>query len=97
MNELFGEDMDGQMRQSGVGDLVVGKHMGKLMSVLGGRLGALRDALPLGEAALVPVLERNLTLNDGADLAGMARDVLAFAARLAEAGPEDLLAARIAR
>lgn len=97
LTELFVEDMDGQMRQSGVGDLVVGKHMGKLMSVLGGRLGALRDALPLGEAALVPVLERNLTLNDGADLAGMARDVLAFAARLAEAGPEDLLAARIAR
>ena len=97
LTELFVEDMDGQMRQSGVGDLVVGKHMGKLMSVLGGRLGALREALPLGETALVPVLERNLTLNEGADPAGMAHAVLAFAARLAETSAQDLLAARITR
>jgi cytochrome b pre-mRNA-processing protein 3 len=26
--ELFVEDMDGQLRESGVGDLVVGKHVG---------------------------------------------------------------------
>ena len=37
LTELFVDDMDGQLRESGVGDLVVGKHMGRLMSVLGGR------------------------------------------------------------
>ena len=45
LTELFVEDMDGQLRESGVGDIVVGKHMGKLMATLGGRLGAYRDAL----------------------------------------------------
>lgn len=35
LTELFVDDMDGQLRESGVGDVVVGKHMGKLMSVLG--------------------------------------------------------------
>ena len=36
VTELFVEDMDGQLRESGVGDFVVGKHMGKLMAALGG-------------------------------------------------------------
>src|SRR5690606_22312251 len=31
--ELFVEDMDGQLRESGVGDVVVGKRRGRLMSV----------------------------------------------------------------
>ena len=44
LTELFVEDMDGQLRESGVGDVVVGKKVGKLVSVLGGRLGALREA-----------------------------------------------------
>ena len=45
LTELFVTDMDGQLRQGGVGDLMVGKHIAKLMSTLGGRIGALRDAL----------------------------------------------------
>jgi uncharacterized metal-binding protein YceD (DUF177 family) len=44
LTELFVEDMDGQLRESGVGDVIVGKKIGKLVSVLGGRLGALREA-----------------------------------------------------
>src|SRR5262245_60063206 len=39
LTELFVEDMDGQLRESGVGDVVVGKKVGKLVSALGGRLG----------------------------------------------------------
>lgn len=97
LTELFVEDMDGQLRQAGVGDLVVGKRIGKLMSVLGGRLGALRDAIPLGEMALTPVLERNLTLSDGHSAAGMAGPVLAFAESLAQTSAADLLAGRITR
>ncbi len=94
LTELYVDDMDGQLRESGMGDLVVGKHMGKLMSTLGGRLGVLRDALPLGEAALIPVVERNMSLCAGADPARMARAVMAMHARIDALPREDLLAAR---
>ncbi len=97
LTEIFVEDMDGQLRQSGVGDLVVGKKMGRLMSVLGGRLGALREALPQGEAAIVPVLERNVTLNDGTDASLLASEVVKLSGQLKALSDEDLLAARIAR
>jgi cytochrome b pre-mRNA-processing protein 3 len=76
LTEIFVEDMDGQLRQSGVGDLAVGKHIGRLMQVLGGRLGAYREALPLGETALVPALMRNVTLTDGAEISPLAAAVL---------------------
>lgn len=77
--ELFVADMDGQLRESGVGDLVVGKKIGHLVSVLGGRLGALRQALPQADDdALIAALERNTTLTEGATpavLAGQMRDM----------------------
>lgn len=99
LTELFVDDMDGQLRQSGVGDLVVGKHMGKLMMVLGGRMGALREALasPEPEAALAPVLERNVTLVEGADKAAFASAVLALSRQIEATGAEDLLAGSILR
>ena len=40
LTELFVEDMDGQLREAGIGDMVVGKHIGKLMSAMGGWEGA---------------------------------------------------------
>ena len=43
--ECFIEDMDGQLRQIGIGDIVVGKHMGRMMGMIGGRLGAYREGL----------------------------------------------------
>jgi cytochrome b pre-mRNA-processing protein 3 len=97
LTELFVEDMDGQLRQSGVGDLSVGKKMGRLMSVLGGRIGALREALPQGVDAVAAVLERNVTLNDGADPAMAARAAIALHEQLQALTAEDLLAARIER
>jgi cytochrome b pre-mRNA-processing protein 3 len=102
LTELFVDDMDGQLRQSGVGDLVVGKRMGKLMSVLGGRIGALREALAAGgeaeaRAALVPVLERNVTQIEGADTAALATRVQALAAQFDSLSDDDLLAARFER
>lgn len=57
--ECFVEDMDGQLRQFGVGDVVVGKRMGKMMGMVGGRLGAYRDGL-LGGASFADALLRNL-------------------------------------
>lgn len=97
LTELFVDDMDGQLRQNGIGDLVVGKHMGKLMGVLGGRLGAFREALPQGEAALSAVIVRNVTLLDGTDPLPATRAALELAQTLADTPDEDLLAARIAR
>lgn len=99
LTELFVEDMDGQLRQSGVGDLVVGKRMGKLMMVLGGRMGALREALALSDpaAALVPVLDRNVTLIENADKQALATAVLSLARQIDATTPEALLAGDIAR
>ncbi|SDA33383.1 ubiquinol-cytochrome C chaperone family protein [Sphingomonas sp. NFR15] len=63
VTERFVEDMDGQLRQIGIGDIIVGKHIGKMMSMLGGRIGAYRDALAAGnlDAALVRNLYRGET------------------------------------
>lgn len=97
LTELFVDDMDGQLRESGVGDLVVGKRMGKLMSVLGGRLGALRDALPQGEAAVAEVIVRNVTLVEGACPTGVAAEAAALARHLDTLSAEDVLAGAIAR
>ncbi|SNS56693.1 cytochrome b pre-mRNA-processing protein 3 [Sphingomonas laterariae] len=59
LTELFVDDMDGQLRQIGVGDVVVGKHVGRMMSALGGRITAYRAALA-GDAPLADALGRNL-------------------------------------
>jgi cytochrome b pre-mRNA-processing protein 3 len=48
LTEIFVTDMDGQLRQHGIGDLVVGKHIGRMMSQLGGRLTAYREGLAEG-------------------------------------------------
>lgn len=59
LTEIFIDDMDGTLRQIGIGDFVVGKHVGKLVGALGGRLGALREALPDG-GELEPAVRRNV-------------------------------------
>jgi len=97
LTEMFVEDMDGQLRESGVGDLVVGKKIGRLMSVLGGRLGAYRDALVQGEQAMAEAVARNVTLVEGADSVGAARAAIAFAAQLDAMSGVDVLAARFER
>ena len=48
LTELFIEDMDGSIRQIGIGDLMVGKHIGKMMGALGGRLTAFRMEIEAG-------------------------------------------------
>lgn len=96
LTELFVADMDGQLRQSGVGDLAMAKRMGKLMSVLAGRIETLKAALAeADDAALIAAVERNVTLNAGADSAVLARRVRQVAASLAEVSDADLLAGKI--
>lgn len=76
--ELFVEDMDGQLREFGVNDVVVGKRVGKLMSVLGGRLGAYRSALNTrDEAKLAAAVQRNVTFVEGTDETASAGKVAA--------------------
>ena len=97
LTELFVADMDSQLRETGVGDVVVGKHMGKLMSALGGRLGALREALASDDPAMLEAaLERNVTMSEGRGTGDLARRLRAFAGRLAGLASDEVLAGRIA-
>jgi len=96
--ELFVEDMDGQLREFGVNDVVVGKRIGKLMSVLGGRLGAYRSALvSTDRERLIGAVTRNVTFSEGADeadnAARVADKLLALNERLAARSDEDLIKA----
>jgi cytochrome b pre-mRNA-processing protein 3 len=94
LTEIFIDDMDGTLRQIGIGDFVVGKHVGKLVGALGGRLGALREALS-GGAALEPVVRRNV-FRDGPALddqvARVAARLRGLHDRLAGTAMEPLLA-----
>jgi cytochrome b pre-mRNA-processing protein 3 len=86
LTERFVEDMDGQLREIGIGDVVVGKHIGKMMGMLGGRLGAYRDGLAGGD--LDGVLVRNLyrgAAPDAGALSHVRESLLAFRDALAKA------------
>lgn len=96
LTEIFVEEMDGQLRQSGVGDLMVGKQIGRLMATLGGRMGALRIAMPGPTDALETVVARNVTLAETADTAALASGLRSLAARLDATGDDALLAGEIA-
>ena len=96
LTELFVEDMDGQLRESGVGDLVVGKHVGRLVSALGGRLGAFRTALADGNGeAGRSALARNVALTDGSDPGALAVRLFALRERLAAAATDTVLAGEL--
>ncbi len=96
--ELFVEDMDAQLREFGVNDVVVGKRIGKLMSVLGGRLGAYRGALNAGDMEkLTGAVQRNVTFAEAADEAVSAGQVagrlLKLSQRLAQFSDDDMIEA----
>jgi cytochrome b pre-mRNA-processing protein 3 len=94
--ERFVDDMDGQLREIGIGDIIVGKHIGKMMSMLGGRLGAYREGLAAGDIA--PALVRNLyrgAVPDDAALAHVRESVMAFHAGLAAMPLPNLLSGEL--
>ena len=95
LTELFIEDMDGQLRELGIGDPVVGKHVGKVVSAMGGRLTAYREGLAGDDATLADAVRRNLTMRDGADGMAIARGLRALAERLARTSDDQLLAGTI--
>lgn len=67
--ECFIDDMDGQLREIGIGDIIVGKHMGRMMGMVGGRLGAYRTGL--AEGGLGQALTRNLYRGQAPDPAAL--------------------------
>lgn len=71
LTERFVDDMDGQLRERGIGDLVVGKHVGKMMSALGGRISAYRAGLT-GAEDLEEALVRNLYRGEAPSPAALA-------------------------
>lgn len=66
LTETFVDDMDGELRQMGIGDLVVGKHVGKMMGTLGGRISTFKDGLA-GRTDLAPTIARNLFRDEAAE------------------------------
>ncbi|MEQ1495995.1 MAG: ubiquinol-cytochrome C chaperone family protein [Novosphingobium sp.] len=98
LTELFVADMDGQLRQSGLGDLVVGKHVGKLMGALGGRIDAFRAGLAQADdGVLMAAIERNVSFGEAGVPAAIAREMRVLSAALADLTDDDLLAGKIVR
>lgn len=97
LTELFIADLEGQLRQEGIGDPTVGKRIGELMGALGGRIGALREALAApDEAALVEAVARNVTFSGEERPELLSEGLRALANRLAAADAAALLAGEIA-
>jgi len=87
LTEIFIDDMDATVRQLGIGDYVVGKHVGRMVGALGGRLAAFRagrEAGSLGEA-----VRRNIFHDMPPSEAALARvaDRLARRAEALDAAP----------
>ena len=92
LTELFVEDMDGQLRESGIGDPALGKHVGRLVSALGGRLGAFREALAQGNGVTWrEAVERNVSLREGEAAGALADKLYAEFERLGAADTHALL------
>ena len=97
LTELFVEDMDGQLREAGVGDVVVGKHIGRQMSVLGGRLGAYREGLAQGDDVLSEAVSRNINLLEPSDPVALAAALRKLAQDITATDSQALLAGGLAR
>jgi cytochrome b pre-mRNA-processing protein 3 len=69
--DLFCADMDDNLREMGIGDLSVPKHMKRVGEAFYGRAQAYENALAeQSDAALVEVVERNVYGGSGGDAAG---------------------------
>lgn len=93
LTEIFVNDMDGQLREIGIGDMVVGKHIGRMMASLGGRLTALRSAFTNREE-MGGVIVRNLYRGAEIDLdkrTHVCESLLEYNASLAKMRPEDIV------
>lgn len=93
LTELFVDDMDGQLREIGIGDMIVGKHVGRIMGALGGRLGAFREGLE-DHSKLDGAILRNIYRADtvsAAPLDHVRQNLLSTAAALAAEEPSRIV------
>ena len=93
LTEIFIDDMDATLRQIGIGDYVVGKHVGRMVSALGGRLTAFRagrEAGSLGEAVTRNIFHE--AAPSGEAVAFVTRGLEGFAAALDGAPADAVLA-----
>ena len=96
LTEAFVDDLDPQLREIGIGDIVVGKHIGRMMGMLGGRLAAYRAGLE--EGSIDRALVRNLYREQppaSAALAHVRDSLMAYRADLAAFSDERLLAGEL--
>ena len=96
LTELYVADMDAQLREFGVGDVVVGKRVGKLMGATGGRIKAYRSGLGGDEDAMREAVLRNVTLREGSDPAVVAAGLRSLSERLGATTDDALLAGELA-
>ncbi len=97
LTERYVDDMDGSLRELGIGDMVIGKHMGKVIGALGGRMDAYRAGLN-DRGAMIAAVERNVYAGsppDGHAAPDLADAVRAWAARLEAAPLADLREGRL--
>jgi cytochrome b pre-mRNA-processing protein 3 len=78
--DLFCADMDDNLREIGIGDLSVPKHMKRVGEAFYGRAQAYEKALAQDDAALTETLERNVYGGTGGDAA---RRLAAYVRRIA--------------
>jgi cytochrome b pre-mRNA-processing protein 3 len=98
LTEAFIADMDGEIRQLGIGDPSIGKQVGGMVGALGGRVGAWRRALT-GEEAWTDVMIRSLYRGRAPDDATATHSAVALRAfweRLERAGDAELAAGELA-
>lgn len=91
-------DFDRSLREVGVGDLSVGKHIKRMAEAFYGRVRAYEEGLAGEDAVLQRALSRNLFRSDEGPepaLAAMAGYVRREAARLAVQGGDELMAGRV--
>lgn len=94
LTEVLVDDMDGQLREVGVGDMIVGKHIGTIMSSVGGKITVFRDALA-DKDRLDETIARNLYRGEAVDISAAAhvrQGLLAIEQALSLIAPNDLAA-----
>ncbi|MGB7407745.1 MAG: ubiquinol-cytochrome C chaperone family protein [Pontixanthobacter sp.] len=96
LTELFAEDMEGQLRETGLGDPTLGKKMSVMMAALNGRIAAYRTAVPNGRDATAQVVDRNCYLREGQSPLPMADRLIGFYGTLRGLDREELLAGTFA-
>ena len=97
--DLMFQDMDRNLREMGVGDLSVGKHIKGMAKALYGRIAAYEDGVTAADAGpLADALKRNLyrgTDPDPAQVEAMSSYVRAQAAALAGQPIVELMAGKV--